>query len=138
MDEDEVDEQVSSLKKQTSDVAQEEIAPGLGIHQGTFKWNEVEEVKAKKDAPEGTHANGDDDTSTVVDSASIAGSDTSERRFQLNDISVMFPEGELTVVTGPTASGKTALLVCVQDSIDICPNLTQLGTDGLTGRTDAA
>ena len=105
---------MSSLKKQSGDVAQEEIAPGLGIHQGSFKWNEVEEVKAKKETPEASLSNGDDDTSTVVDSASIAGSDVSERRFQLNDISIMFPEGELTVVTGPTASGKTALLVCCQ------------------------
>lgn len=32
-------------------------------------------------------------------------------RFELRDISVKFPEGKLTVVTGPTASGKTALLV---------------------------
>lgn len=105
---------MSSLKKHASDISRDEAVPGLGVHQGTFKWNEVEEVKDKKDTPEATPANGDDDTLTVVDSASVAGSDTSERRFQLNDISVMFPEGELTVVTGPTASGKTALLVCSQ------------------------
>ena len=43
----------------------------------------------------------------------MAGSETSERRFQLNDISVIFPEGELTVITGPTASGKTALLMAL-------------------------
>lgn len=99
------------MKKDGTGTSQEEVAPGLGIHQGTFKWNEVEEVKDDKDAPKANNGSGDDDTSTVVDSASIAGSDTSERRFQLIDISVMFPEGELTVVTGPTASGKTALLV---------------------------
>jgi ABC-type multidrug transport system fused ATPase/permease subunit len=34
-------------------------------------------------------------------------------RFELKDITVKFPEGQLTVVTGPTASGKTALLVCI-------------------------
>ena len=34
-----------------------------------------------------------------------------EQKFELRDVDVMFPEGELTVVTGPTASGKTALLV---------------------------
>ncbi|KAF9258421.1 P-loop containing nucleoside triphosphate hydrolase protein [Marasmius fiardii PR-910] len=37
----------------------------------------------------------------------------SDHRFELKDISVMFPEGKLTVVTGPTASGKTALLMAV-------------------------
>lgn len=114
LDEDEVDEQVSTLKKQ-GDGPSEEIAPGLGVHQGTFKWNEVEEVKdKKKDTHEPSTSNGEsDDASTVVDSASVAESETSDRRFQLTDISVMFPEGELTVVTGPTASGKTALLVSI-------------------------
>lgn len=111
MGEDEVDEQVSTLKKQKNDSLPDEIAPGLGIHEGTFKWNEVEEEKAKKEPSESNHSNADDDTSTVVDNASVAGSDVSERRFQLTDISVMFPDGELTVVTGPTASGKSALLV---------------------------
>ncbi|KAF9255059.1 multidrug resistance-associated ABC transporter [Marasmius fiardii PR-910] len=36
-----------------------------------------------------------------------------DHRFELRDVTVMFPEGELTVVTGPTASGKTALLMAV-------------------------
>lgn len=45
-------------------------------------------------------------------SGSITGSGN-EHRFELRDLSVVFPEGELTVVTGPTASGKTALLVCL-------------------------
>ena len=31
----------------------------------------------------------------------------------MRDIDVRFPEGELTVIVGPTASGKTALLVWV-------------------------
>jgi ABC-type multidrug transport system fused ATPase/permease subunit len=34
-----------------------------------------------------------------------------DHKFELRDLSVRFPEGALTVVTGPTASGKTALLV---------------------------
>jgi ABC-type multidrug transport system fused ATPase/permease subunit len=33
-----------------------------------------------------------------------------ERRFELKDINVFFPPGQLTLVTGPTAAGKTALL----------------------------
>ena len=49
-----------------------------------------------------------------MDSQSTTGSVSNENgdhRFELRDITVMFPEGQLTVVTGPTASGKTALLV---------------------------
>ena len=113
--EDEVDEQVSTLKKQKVTTA-EDVAPGLGIQNGTFKWNEIEEDQPKKGhASEASHGttNGEDDATTVVDNASVAGSETSERRFQLNDISVIFPEGELTVITGPTASGKTALLMAL-------------------------
>ncbi|KAF9258418.1 hypothetical protein L218DRAFT_964491 [Marasmius fiardii PR-910] len=34
-------------------------------------------------------------------------------KFELRDISVIFPDGKLTVVTGPTASGKTSLLLAV-------------------------
>ena len=34
-----------------------------------------------------------------------------EPRFELRDIDVRFPEGELTVIVVPTVSGKTALLV---------------------------
>ncbi|EAU87480.2 ATP-binding cassette transporter [Coprinopsis cinerea okayama7 len=36
-----------------------------------------------------------------------------EQRFELKDVTVRFPEGKLTVITGPTASGKTALLMAV-------------------------
>jgi len=35
------------------------------------------------------------------------------RRFELRDVNVDFPVGELTVITGPTASGKTALLMAL-------------------------
>lgn len=59
---------------------------------------------------------------TVIEAAAEEGREDAEsrdqeesvsedHRFELRDIDVLFPEGELTVVTGPTASGKTALLV---------------------------
>jgi ABC-type transport system involved in cytochrome bd biosynthesis fused ATPase/permease subunit len=35
------------------------------------------------------------------------------RRFELRGININFPVGELTVITGPTASGKTALLMAL-------------------------
>lgn len=124
MDEDEVDEQVSTLKRGKLS-ASDKIVEGLGIEHGTFKWNEVEERKDKALAPgkaattnghgsehTGT-ASGEDDSITVVETASIA----EERRFELTDINVMFPEGQLTVITGPTASGKTALLVREHDHV---------------------
>ena len=35
------------------------------------------------------------------------------QHFELRDIHVAFPEGKLSLVTGPTASGKTALLMAL-------------------------
>lgn len=107
---------------------------GLGILNGTFKWNEVE-VKKKdsqgkgKDVPKkskgsdsvsSADGSGDDagppspgEASTIIDSASPTAGSTGDHRFELKDITVMFPDGQLTVVTGPTASGKTALLMAL-------------------------
>ncbi|KAJ3486309.1 hypothetical protein NLI96_g4318 [Meripilus lineatus] len=114
LDEDEVDEQVSSLKKGKLQPSSEESG-GLGIVNGSFKWNEVEETKDKdsgKTASNGETLNGTDDAETVVEEQSLLAEDN-DHRFELKDITVTFPEGELTVVTGPTASGKTALLMAL-------------------------
>ncbi|KAI0357033.1 multidrug resistance-associated ABC transporter [Trametes cingulata] len=124
LDEEEVDEQVSTLKKGHVPPS-EESDEGLGIINGTFKWNEVEEKKEEddkgkgKDAAKKTNgANGSeagpsDEASTIADSASAFAAGAGDHRFELRDITVMFPEGQLTVVTGPTASGKTALLMAL-------------------------
>lgn len=59
-----------------------------------------------------------EDAEPVIDASTIASgaatpattSAITERQFELRDINVIFPPGELSLVTGPTASGKTALL----------------------------
>ncbi|KAH9924528.1 uncharacterized protein B0H18DRAFT_1119866 [Fomitopsis serialis] len=58
------------------------------------------------------------DPETAVDNQSTAGRTTNgngDRRSdrELRDLKVMFPEGQLSVVTGPTASGKTTLLMAL-------------------------
>ena len=70
IDGDEVDGQVSSLKENIEGHGNKER---LGIIGGSFKWNAVEETISKA---------------------------TLERRFKLRDISVFFPDGQLTVITG--------------------------------------
>ncbi|KAI0070122.1 multidrug resistance-associated ABC transporter [Panus rudis PR-1116 ss-1] len=125
LDEDEVDEQVSTLKKpqaRSSD-NNEDDEPGLGIINGSFKWNEVEEKLEDKDNnKKKTSGASDSNSSSNTQSTVVGESDThgegdlgaeGDHRFELRDITVMFPEGELTVVTGPTASGKTALLMAL-------------------------
>ncbi|KAJ7865666.1 hypothetical protein B0H13DRAFT_2253973 [Mycena leptocephala] len=44
-----------------------------------------------------------------------------EPQFELRDISVSFPEGKLTCVVGPTASGKTALLLALLGEMTSLP-----------------
>src|SRR6266403_453 len=116
LDEDEVDEQVSSLKRSRfSTSGDDHTTKGLGIDNGTFKWNEVEQ---KDDAAKTAKSVASTSTDIVVQGAddeterrSLTGSVASNHRFELRDINIMFPERQLTVVAGPTASGKTALLV---------------------------
>ncbi len=110
---------MSTLKKGKVPPAAE-TETGLGIINGSFKWNEVEEKKGAsgKGRFEGpspsTNGSMEADEIVTVDSdASVVSAGLAfpgDRRFELRDINVMFPEGKLTLVTGPTASGKTALL----------------------------
>lgn len=116
--EDEVTEQVSSLKKDAS--APILLGPdeeGFGLRNATLKWNEVE---PEKKAGESTHVKSSSAESVgTADSASTidigaADNGNGDHKFELKDVSVMFPDGELSVITGPTASGKTALLVSIR------------------------
>ncbi|PVF92981.1 hypothetical protein CPB86DRAFT_768539 [Serendipita vermifera] len=76
------------------------------------------EVSAAISNPSAPPTNEIEDAETVETSTIASGMRTpatasaiaKERRFQLRDINVAFPNGGLSIVTGPTASGKTALL----------------------------
>ncbi|KAG6864482.1 hypothetical protein C0991_009205 [Blastosporella zonata] len=145
LDEDEVSEQVSSLKKDasqppTTPAADAGTAPeqeGLGIENGSFKWNEVEVPKANDDAKgkkNGKKSPSVDEAATVVegqtqvllgeglDAGALVPEVDMDHRFELRDINVRFPEGELTLITGPTASGKTALLMALLGEMTILPS----------------
>jgi excinuclease UvrABC ATPase subunit len=105
---------------------------GLGLEHATLRWNAVSEsakrstgtpivkAAAKQKKRIRTPSSSDDEASTTIaDSSDESGSEEEgDRSFRLRDVSVLFPEGALTVVTGPTASGKTALLVwCLSFSL---------------------
>ena len=113
LNEEEVDDQVSSLK--SSDQSQRPTSHAnedFGLKNAYLKWNSVKELE-KEDSKSNKGKNGTN-TGNEIDVEADAGSNTEEveRVFELQDISVVFPEGALTLVTGPTASGKSALLVC--------------------------
>ena len=119
LDEDEVDGQVSSLKEDTDiGPARKELGPEVfGLKNASFKWNAIKEedekAKDKKDKngkKTGPQADLEAALQTSLTEALPETANADERVFELRDINVIFPEG-LTVVTGPTASGKTALLV---------------------------
>jgi ABC-type multidrug transport system fused ATPase/permease subunit len=105
--EDEVTPQVSSLKREGRPTTAE-LEEGLGFESASFKWNEVqekEEDKDKKGKKKGKKREPSPPASEVTATENL------QPAFELRDLSIRFPEGKLTVVTGPTASGKTALLV---------------------------
>ena len=80
LNKDKVSSQVSSLKKTGSGPQPEEDC-GLGIENGSFKWNEVEEEK--KDAKEDTRARVPITVPTTVSKESTMAVD--ESLFELND-----------------------------------------------------
>ncbi|KAF8989421.1 multidrug resistance-associated ABC transporter [Cyathus striatus] len=121
LDEDEVDEQVSSLKN-SSEPSNTSEEQGFGLRNATLKWNEVpeekEDIKGKSKDARSTSLPGDSASiatasTTVGDNVDLFADAPGDHRFELKDINVIFPEGKLTVITGPTASGKTALLMAL-------------------------
>jgi ABC-type transport system involved in cytochrome bd biosynthesis fused ATPase/permease subunit len=115
LDEEEVTDQVSSLKKDnTGPHLPGADHEGLGLENATLRWNSVAETESETKAnaaDQSISAIDVDETSRTEDLTNTSISSSEDRMFELLDVSVKFPEGQLTVVTGPTASGKTALLV---------------------------
>jgi hypothetical protein len=131
--EDEVDAEVSTLMQGNIDSSEAVDDPRLGLEHASFKWNVVEE--GTNTGPSLVPEALPESTASVVepepvpgDSISVGGQEGADHQFELRDISVVFPDRKLTVVTGPSmynevgyiwrtdrriiaASGKTALLV---------------------------
>ncbi|KAJ6562715.1 multidrug resistance-associated ABC transporter [Mycena vulgaris] len=132
LEEDEVSAQVSTLKREEEaravpllDGAEEELG-GLGLEGASLKWNALPEEEGetngnattngngKKRSPaasiDGSTARGDDSGSGSDGEGGSEGAGNENNKFELRDISVMFPEGKLSVVTGPTASGQDGVM----------------------------
>jgi ABC-type multidrug transport system fused ATPase/permease subunit len=114
--EDEVDDEVSSLKMKPYVITTVPDATLGIVGNASFAWNSISPSNSTKRSPEG---NGTAQTTAAQDDAHQgqgrnspdSDSTSEEPRFELQDIDITFPEGRLTLVTGPTASGKTALLL---------------------------
>jgi hypothetical protein len=107
LSEDEVDDEVSSLKQ--GGILRSEVAddPRLGLEHASFKWNAVEQGKGKGPTPV-SETLPKATTSAVAsepvpgDSVSVRSHEGVDHQFELRDISVVFPDRQLTVVTGPS------------------------------------
>jgi hypothetical protein len=117
--EDEVTDRVSSSIVSSQSSSEED---GFGIMNASFKWNEGDAVQNRdknivNPHPIVTpHAISSSDNETMesepdiwLDSSLLA--ESTDNQFELKDISVIFPQNKLSVIIGPTASGKTAFLV---------------------------
>lgn len=132
LEEDEVDEQVSTLKHNITGSTVHSYTE-FGLRNASFNWNAIDSNddagKASEQQPKktgNTDRNGDIEAQDDV--IAVADAETGHR-FELRDISVVFPDGELSVITGPTASGKTALLVSYYLLIcSMSPSLCLMGS----------
>ncbi|KAI0752859.1 multidrug resistance-associated ABC transporter [Daedaleopsis nitida] len=108
LDEEEVDAQVSTLKK--GYVPPSEETEGnlkrFGISSGSFRWNVVKDKNNSSDRQATATSSGNGETAGQVPASQ-------NNRFTLHIRDLDFPIGKLTVVTGPTGSGKTALLMAM-------------------------
>ncbi|KAK7005882.1 hypothetical protein R3P38DRAFT_3040178 [Favolaschia claudopus] len=123
--EEEVPEQVSSLKKDYSSpasaFASELQDERLGLEHASFRWNPVEQSADVRGVTVQQNGNSPSETNSATAAPSQDEENVADHRFELKNLSIVFPRGELTVVTGPTASGKTALLLAVMGEMTSLP-----------------
>ncbi|KAG0041300.1 hypothetical protein BGZ83_002035, partial [Gryganskiella cystojenkinii] len=82
--------------------------PTMGFVNATFNWPNKEN-ESNKDA---------DAKGKTIDSTAAPAVDTSQERFQLKNISLDFPLQQLSLIVGPTGSGKSALLLALLGELD--------------------
>jgi ABC-type multidrug transport system fused ATPase/permease subunit len=125
-DEPEVDSWVSALHDQdqgqgqpisTSSSSSENDFVDIGIIDGTFKYSEQARLKNDNGSTSKTSK-----TTTIdepLDSSREEGEEVNEvvveeePEFELRDVNVSFPTGRLSLVSGPTGSGKSSLFLAL-------------------------
>ncbi|KAL4065664.1 hypothetical protein V8B97DRAFT_1983434 [Scleroderma yunnanense] len=118
LNEEEVSEQVSSLKATHPGSGGTNREKNLSIERGYFKWeagldsDEQLELNGNLNAEMPASIEGIEDGAGATSGEEIILQRTSSH-FLLRDISIQFPEEKLSVITGPTGSGKTALLLAL-------------------------
>lgn len=141
LNEEEISDRASYPYEQLLDT--ETLDGGLAIEGGRFKWNNV----GGKEADPSRERNNESTAQSVapveeaespVDAAEYVLKD--RKLFELRNITVRFPEGELSLVTGPTGCGKTALLLALLGEMTMIEGklVRPQGGFGAEGRPDSA
>lgn len=122
LEEGEVPDWVSSLKRHDDGPVKD---TKIGFKKATLKWNaggtDEPDTKNGAAAPPTIEVT-DVDTENSQDGASSIESVA----FELGDISIDFPVGKLSVVSGPTGAGKTAILIGLLGEMDLIEGETFL------------
>jgi ABC-type multidrug transport system fused ATPase/permease subunit len=119
---------VSSLKRKPET---ESESRKIGFTKATLQWNSGKQAETKP--VESKHADkpltkikraffgrpAADAAPSTEGSETTAVESTPEPVFQLTDLNVNFPTGKLSVVSGPTGSGKTAILTALLGEMEL-------------------
>lgn len=96
--EDEVEDWVTSLKRDTAQAqpSTTSLPSKVCFESATFQWY-AQDTKA-------------DSTPPTSETSSVTAATDPAPAFRLQDISIDFPVGKLSLITGATGSGKTSIL----------------------------
>ncbi|KIJ51990.1 hypothetical protein M422DRAFT_43520 [Sphaerobolus stellatus SS14] len=106
LNEDEVAPEVSSLHESHSQNHISTMVDQLGIiDNASFVWNSVDENDSPG-AGKAVTSTSDAAPSTEHGPSDSLSVDSTQKRFELKDINVLFPKGKLTLVVGPSGSSR--------------------------------
>ncbi|WVQ85985.1 hypothetical protein IAT38_008153 [Cryptococcus sp. DSM 104549] len=122
--EDEVPDWVSSLKR-TAEYSDEPSR--IGFENATFRWNTGKQTvagdavspptaPAPPASPQRSTATSD---ATAVDPAATQDDTDDDHYFTLSGLTANIPIGKLTVITGPTGAGKSAMLTALLGEMEL-------------------
>ncbi|GAA6059991.1 hypothetical protein JCM10212_001149 [Sporobolomyces blumeae] len=141
-EEPEVDAWVSALRDERRSSPND--FSDVGIVNGHFKYSEnaTDQPNGKNKAVVGTSTHGAGN-GTATENGSSETSEPEEPEFELRDITVSFPSGALTTITGPTGSGKSSLflallgeMTCLSGEIHLRKGSAETDLDSATGLYD--
>ncbi|KAG0045862.1 hypothetical protein BGZ83_008926, partial [Gryganskiella cystojenkinii] len=91
--------------------------PTIGFIDATFNWPNKEDTAKGTTDTKGQFVPPTVSSDTDTAASTVAG-EASKERFQLKNISLDFPLQQLSVIVGPTGSGKSALLLALLGELD--------------------